>query len=117
MCLLYIEYPNGKQVRPWMINIPKLAKKGDSCFAETNILFKPELPGDHRLIIGQVEGLQYADLYGVTDRDYKLISTNWTASFHIHSSLELRFYVAALLALIVSVFSLVITVFGGQNSG
>jgi len=101
-----IEYPNGKQYRPWKINIPNLKKKGDCFFSETKILFKPEIPGVHRLIIGKIDGFQYADLYGVTDRDYKQIATDWTASFQIYNSLELRFYVTAILALIVSVLAL-----------
>ena len=112
-----IIYPDGSQFRPWKINIPNLIKKDDCCFAETDILFKPEVPGNHRLVIKHIDGLQFADLYGLTDRKFKIIDKDWTASFYIYSSLELRFYVIALLALIVSLFSLVIALIGGQNNG
>jgi len=105
-----IEYPGGKQLRPWRINIPNLKKKNDTCFSESQYFFKPEVPGVHRILIGNVDGLQYADLYGVTDRDLKIIVNEWPASFNIIDSLELRLYVTATLALIISVLSLVIAV-------
>ena len=108
-----IIYPDGYQIRPWRIDIPKLVRKNDCCIAETDILFKPEVPGNHRLLIKEIDGLQFADLYGVTDRKFKISDKDWISSFNIYSSLELRFYVAALLALIVSVFSIVIAVLSG----
>ena len=103
-----IEYPSGKQIRPWRINLPHFKDENDSCFSESQYFFKPEVPGVHRILIGNVDGLQYADLYGVTDRELKIIAKDWTASFNIIGSLEMRLYVTATLALIISVLSLVI---------
>lgn len=103
-----IEYPNGKQVRPWKINLPNLKNENECCYSESEILFKPEVPGVHRLIIGKSEGFQYADLFGVTDREIKQIANDWTTSFNIIDSLEMRFYVAATLALVISAFSLIL---------
>ena len=105
-----IEYPGGKQVRSWRINIPNLNNKNDTCYSDSRHFFKPEVHGVHRILIGKVDGLQYADLYGVTDRELKIIANEWSASFNIIGSLELRLYVTATLALIISVFSLVIAV-------
>ena len=105
-----IEYPGGKQVRPWRINIPSLKKKNDTCYSQSLYFFKPEVPGIYRILIGKVDGLQFADLYGVTDRELKIIANDWPASFNIIGSLELRLYVTATLALIISVLSLVIAV-------
>ena len=106
-----IEYPNGKQVRPWKINLPNLEKINECCYSESEILFKPEVPGVHRLIIEKSEDFQYADLFGVTDREIKQIANDWTTSFNIIDSLEMRFYIAATLALIISVFSLIVAAF------
>jgi len=105
-----IEYPGGNQIRPWRINIPYLKNKDDSCYSESQYFFKPEVHGVHRIVLENVEGLQYADLYGVTDRELKIISNEWPASFNIIGSLELRLYVTATLALIISVLSLVIAI-------
>ena len=104
-----IEYPNGQQVRPWKINIPNLKNERDCCFSESNIFFNPEVPGSHRLIIGKIPQVQYADLCGVTDRELKQIGKDWSVSFHIYSSLELRFYETAILALLISILSLILS--------
>ncbi|KKK88431.1 hypothetical protein LCGC14_2743250, partial [marine sediment metagenome] len=109
--LFIIEYPNGKQIRPWKINLPNLKKENECCYSESEILFKPEVPGVHRLIVGKSEDFQYADLFGVTDREIKLIANDWTTSFNIIDSLEMRFYVAATLALIISAFSIILAAF------
>ena len=105
-----IEYPGGKQVRPWRINLPNLKNKNDTCYSESKYFFKPEVHGIHRILIGKVDDLQYADLYGVTDRELKIIANDWPASFNIIGSLELRLYVSATLALLISVFSLVVAI-------
>jgi hypothetical protein len=105
-----IEYPGGKQFRPWRINIPNLKEKNDSCYSESRYFFKPEVPGVHRILIDKVDGLKYADLYGVTDRELKIISNKWPASFNIVGSLEVRLYVTATLALLISILSLIIAV-------
>jgi hypothetical protein len=105
-----IEYPGGKQVRPWRINLPNLRNKNDTCFSESKYFFKPEVQGIHRILIGKVDALQYADLHGVTDRELKIIANEWPASFNIIGSLELRLYITATLALLISVFSLVVAV-------
>ena len=105
-----IEYSGGKQIRPWRINLPYLKNTNDACYSESQYFFKPEVHGVHRILIRHVDGLQYADLFGVTDRELKIIANEWTASFNIIGSLELRLYVTATLALIVSVFSLVIAI-------
>ncbi len=112
----YIEYPDGKQLRPWRINLPNLKNKDNCVFAETKTLFKPEVPGTHRLIIKQIEKVQYADLHGITDRPYKQISGVWASSFHIHSEIEYRFYIIAFVALIVSFSSLIVSTFIGIDS-
>lgn len=109
----YIKYPDGKQFRPWKINLPNLKNKGDCVYAETKTLFKPEVPGTHHLIIKKIDTVQYADLHGVTDRPYKQIAGDWIGSFHIYSEIEYRFYLIAVAALVVSFLSLIISVLVG----
>jgi hypothetical protein len=106
-----IEYPGGRQIRPWKINLPNLKNKDESCYSESLYFFKPEVHGVHRIVVEQIDGLQYADLFGVTDRDLKIIADYWTASFNIIGSLEMRLYITATLALIISILSLIIAVF------
>ena len=106
----WIEYPDGKQYRPWHINIPNLATKGDCCWSEIDILFKPEVPGIHRLVIEEYPGVQYADYHGMMGRPYKQINKEWRASFNIHTTLELGSYVVAILALLIALLSLFISI-------
>jgi hypothetical protein len=109
---LVIEYPDGNQVRPWRINLPNLKNKGDSCVAETEKLFMPEVAGHHKLCIGNVPSVQYADYFGITDRPYKQASNNWISSFYIYSALELRAYIISTLAIVISTMSLCFSIFG-----
>lgn len=105
---LIIEYPDGNQVRPWRINLPNLKNKGDSCVAETEKLFMPEVTGHHKLCIIKISSFKYADYFGVTNRPFKQISNDWKCSFYIYSALELRLYFISVLAIIISVISLCI---------
>jgi hypothetical protein len=106
----WIEYPDGKQYRPWQINIPRLISKNNCFWSEIDILFKPEVPGIHRFIIEKCEGIQYADFHGMTGRPYKQIENEWKSSFNIHTSLELGSYVVAILALIIALLSLFVPI-------
>jgi len=110
---MQIEYPGTLQIRPWKINLPNLKANGDCVYSETRTLFQPEVPGTHRLIIKKVEGIQYADIHGVTDRPYKQIAGDWTSSFHVLSEIEYRVYSVAFFALIISVVSLLISAVNG----
>lgn len=106
---LQIEYPGSLQIRPWKINLPNLKGNGDCVYSEAQTLFHPEVPGTHRFVIKKVEGIQYADLHGVTDRPYKQIAGDWASSFHVSSEIEYRVYFVAFFALIISVVSIVIS--------
>ena len=101
-----IEYPNGKQFRRWPINIPQINKKDECYWSEIDILFKPEIPGVHRLVIDNLDGVQYADYHGLFSRPYKQMDEKWTSSFYIYTTLELRLYLVAFLALLISTISL-----------
>ncbi len=107
----YIEYPDSNQIRPWKLNVPKLKSKGDSCTAKSDKFFVPEVPGIHRLVINEINVVQYADYHGISGRPYKLIDGNFISSFYIYSALELRFYFTAFSALIISLISLAISAF------
>ncbi len=109
---LQIEYPDGTQVRPWKINLPNLKNKGDCCDAETEKLFMPEVAGHHKLCIGKIPPIQYADYFGITNRPYKQVANNWVSSFYIYSALELRAYVISVLAIVLSTIALCFSVFG-----
>ncbi len=108
---LQIEYPDGTQVRPWKINLPNLKNKGDCCDAETEKLFMPEVAGHHKLCIGKIPPIQYADYFGITNRPYKQVANNWVSSFYIYSALELRAYVISVLAIVLSTIALCFSVF------
>lgn len=107
----YIEYPNTKQIRPWKLNIPSLKNKNDNCSAKIETLFKPEIPGSHRLIIKKIDGVQYADYHGLTDRPYKQIADDYSSSFYISSEMEIRPFIIAFIALIVSILAVGISLF------
>jgi hypothetical protein len=76
----FIIHLGDQQLRYWRLNLPNLKKRGDSCVAEIETFFKPEVPGTHKLIIDKVDGIQYAEKHGLTDRPYKLSSGQWPAS-------------------------------------
>jgi hypothetical protein len=106
----WILYPDGKQYRSWYIKIPQLNHKDDCYWSEIDILFKPEVPGIHRLVFEKLEGIQYADFHGMVGRPYKQIDAEWTTSFNIYSPLELGSYLVAIVALVVASLSCIISI-------
>lgn len=111
---LAIIYPDGKQVRPWRINLPNLKNKGEGCVAETKKLFMPEVAGHHKLCIAKIPSVKYADYFGISDRPYKEASNEWISSFYIYSALELRAYIISVLAIVISTISLCYSIFWKQ---
>lgn len=106
----HINYPNSPQIRPWKLNFPNLKKKGDCCYAETKTLFKPEIPGNHELIITNVSRqLQYADYHGLTGRKFKKIDGMWRGSFYVYSMMESRILIIIIFTLIVSFIALILS--------
>jgi len=106
----FIVYPHQGKQRPWKLNIPYLKKKGDCCYAETDLFFKPEVAGTHMLIIQQTAGLRYADKHGVTGRKLQIFNGDWAGSFHVHSVSESRLFATVIVTLCIAIASLAVSI-------
>jgi hypothetical protein len=98
------------QKRFWRLNLPNLKHKGDFCVAEIETLIKPEVSGNHYMFIKKVNGLQYADKHGLTNRPYKVCADNWPTSFYVCSKLEFGFYKISFVTLTVSFIALLVSI-------
>ena len=115
--LFYICYPDGTVPRNWKLNLPALRTRGGHTFAEMVFFFKPELPGDHRLIITRLKRetkqqeifYQYAGLHGVSGRLVKQIGGDWTSHFHVMDGTQRNLLIIAGLTLTVAILGLVIS--------
>ena len=118
--LYKIQYPDSPQYRKWELNLPNLKKKGDRLVAETKYFFKPDIPGNHVLIITKLQNkgdhygkidpdVQYAGYYGIAGRKIKIIEGDWRGSFYVYSGLEYRIFIIVFLTLMVAILALVIS--------
>lgn len=99
--------------RPWHLQtIPSLQRKHEYAYTNLVRLFVPEVPGTHLLVIArEPSNYKYADYHGITDREFKQIPGDWTASFHVITAAEFYLYIIASFSLLVSLIVLGITVY------
>jgi hypothetical protein len=100
--------------RTWSINIPSLHNPGDCCFDNSELFFRPEVPGTHELQINGYNDLVYAGPYGVSGRRYRIPMHGgpWLFRFHVSSGYEYRVFIVAFFALAVAIITLILTLIG-----
>lgn len=124
----FVNYPNTPQgftpQRKWYFDMPELVNKDDRFYTKIPVLFVPEVPGNHTLIIPRtkdLENIQYAGIHGLAGRKYKIVSAGWGQNFHVSDQMEVRNSVlvsfalmASIITLFVSIISLIISLLSQQ---
>ncbi|MBW2609692.1 MAG: hypothetical protein JRC68_05030 [Deltaproteobacteria bacterium] len=107
-----IIYPNNPiPVRGWPIRIPHLNPKNTQCDNKVEYsksFFTPEISGTHELRIKGFKDLRYIGPHGVAGRKYSVSDPGayWRVNFNVSSLYEIKVFIIAFTALILSLLNL-----------